>query len=203
MDGSGVNEMRLRRALREPGRAWSVGLSLVHGWWYKTWYRLRGTRFRAGRNFRVAGRLIVRGPGSVVFGDDVLIAMTVTPWTYSAEAMISVGDGTFLNGTSFGCRKEIRIGPRCIVADARIMDTDFHSTRRDRHDDDAPVRVAAVVLEENVWVAAAAGILPGTTIRRNSVVGFGAVCSGDYPADQIIGGNPARVLRPIPERPTQ
>jgi maltose O-acetyltransferase len=160
-----------------------------------------GRRFRAGRNFRVEGRLIVRGPGRVEFGDDVTIGMTVTPWTYHPDALISIGHRAYLNGTSFGCRQRIEIGADAILANARIMDTDFHSTHRERHTADAPIRVAPVVLEENVWVAAQAGLLPGTRIGRNSVVGFGAVCSGDYPADTIIGGNPARPLKPIPESP--
>ena len=77
------------------------------------------------------------------------------------------------------------------------MDTDFHSTLRNRHDPDAPIRVAPVHIADNVWIAAAVGILPGTTIGANSVVGFGAVCAGDYPADVIIAGNPAVVIRPI------
>jgi acetyltransferase-like isoleucine patch superfamily enzyme len=134
----------------------------------------------------------------VVFGDDVLIDGTVTPWTYSEDAIISIGSGSYVNGTRFGCRREIRIGDGAILGDARVMDTDFHSTHRNRHDPDAPIRVAPVHIADNVWIAAAVGILPGTTIGENSVVGFGAVCAGEYPADAVIAGNPAVVIRPIP-----
>ena len=59
------------------------------------------------------------------------------------------------------------------------------------------MRTEPIILEENVWIGAAAGLLPGTRIGRNSVVGFGAVCSGDYPANAIIAGNPARVVREL------
>jgi acetyltransferase-like isoleucine patch superfamily enzyme len=133
-----------------------------------------------------------------VFGDDVLIDGTVTPWTYGEDAVISVGSGSYVNGTRFGCRREIRIGDGAILGDARVMDTDFHSTGRNRHDPSAPIRVAPVHIAENVWIGAAVGILPGTSIGANSVVGFGAVCAGAYPADVIIAGNPAVVIRPIP-----
>jgi acetyltransferase-like isoleucine patch superfamily enzyme len=78
------------------------------------------------------------------------------------------------------------------------MDTDFHSIRADRRSREAPVRVAPVRIEENVWVGAAAAILPDTTIGTNSVVGFGAVCMGRYPADKVIIGNPARAVLPLP-----
>ncbi len=184
--------------MREPGRAWSVGWSMLRGWWYKVSYPPRGIRFSAGRNFRVTGRLVVRGPGVVRFGDHVRVGMTVTPWTHTPHARIDVGDGTYLNGTRFGCARGIHVGPRCILADASILDSNFHSTRADRHHPDAPVYVAAVTLHENVWVASGAGILPGTTIGQNYVVGFGAVVSGEFPSDVIIAGNPAVVVKPIP-----
>ncbi len=186
------------RTLQDPVHAVRVSLWLARGWWCKFWYPLRGIRFTAGRNLRVAGRLVIRGPGRVIFGDNVRVEGLVTPWTCTREAVIRIGSDSFLNGTRFGCHREITVGARAILADARLLDTDFHSTHANRHDPSAPVRVAPIRLEENVWVAAAVGILPGTTIGRNSVVGFGAVCAGAYPADVIIAGNPARVVRPIP-----
>lgn len=188
---------RIAKGLREPRRGVAALVVLARGWRYKIWYRLRGARFTAGRNFRVSGRLRVRGPGRVVIGDNVHIDATVTPWTYAADAVITIGHDSYVNGTRFGCQREITVGPWAILAEARIMDTNFHSTEVDRHDAAAPVRVAPVRLAENVWIAADAGILPGTTIGANSVVGFGAVCAGDYPANVIIAGNPARVVRPI------
>lgn len=177
-------------------------MALVRGWWYKISYPARGIRFTAGRGLRVTGRLKIRGPGQVRFGDRVRVGMTVTPWTHARDAVIDIGDDTVLNGTRFGCVASIHVGRRCILAEASILDTNFHSTRADRHDPGAPVRVAPVTLEDNVWVAAMAGILPGTTVGENSVVGYGAVLSGDYPADMIIAGNPAVAVRPIPPMPT-
>jgi len=170
--------------------------------WCRIACRVRGVRFQAGRNLRIDGTLIIRGPGRVIFGDNVRVGMTVTPWTYTPEATIEIGSDSFVNGTSFGCQREIRIGPRAILGRASIMDTDFHSLGVDRHNPRAPVRVAPVVLEENVWLGAQVGILPGTRIGRNSVVGFGAVCAGVFPDNVVIAGNPARVIRTIPTCPS-
>ncbi len=189
---------RIAKGLRDPRKGLSVLIVLLRGWRYKTWYGLLGVRFSAGKNFRVSGRIRLRGPGRVVIGDNVHIDGEVTPWTYDVDAVISIGSDSYVNGTRFGCQQEITVGPRAILAQARIMDTNFHSTHVDRHDPTAQVRVSPVRLDENVWIAGSAGILPGTTIGANSVVGFGAVCSGDYPANAIIAGNPARVVRQIP-----
>jgi carbonic anhydrase/acetyltransferase-like protein (isoleucine patch superfamily) len=189
----------LGRALREPRVAGREGRAILKGLWCRAWCRLRGIRFEAGRNLRIDGRLIFRGPGRVIFGDNVRVGMTVTPWTYAADAVISIGSDSFVNGTSFACCREIRIGRRAILGRSSIMDTDFHSLGADRHDPTAPVRVAPVLLEDNVWVAAQAGVLPGTRIGQNSVVGFGAVCAGVYPENSVIAGNPARVIKKLPE----
>jgi acetyltransferase-like isoleucine patch superfamily enzyme len=187
------------RALRQPHVAVREGRAIAKGLWCRAWNRLLGRRFTAGRNLRIDGRLVLRGPGTVVLGDNVRIGMTVTPWTYSADAVIRIGDDAFVNGTSFACAREIRIGHRAILGRSSIMDTDFHSLRADRHRAEAPIRVAPVVLADNVWVAAQVGILPGTRIGRNSVVGFGAVCAGVYPENVVIAGNPAKVIKTLTE----
>lgn len=172
-------------------------MALLKGHWCRLLCRVRGVRFEAGRNLRVFGTLSIRGPGVVRFGNNVVVDMTVTPWTYSSDARIDVGDGVFLNGARFGCALEISIGANSMVGESSILDTNFHSTSRQRRQRDASVRVAPVRIGENVWIAAHAGILPGTRIGDNSVVGFGAVCSGTYPADAVIAAPPARVVRAV------
>lgn len=188
----------LGRALGQPRRACRIGVKLLRGRWSLWGHRLRGIRVEGGRGLQLEGRLAIRGPGRVILGDNIRIGATTTPWTHHPDAVITIGAGSYLNGTRFGCSDRITIGAGAILADARIMDTDFHSIHANRHDSEAPVRTKPVELEENVWVAAAVGILPGTRIGRNSVVGFGSVCAGEYPANVIIAGNPAQVIRPIP-----
>jgi acetyltransferase-like isoleucine patch superfamily enzyme len=189
----------LVRVVREPRVAAREARAIAKGLWCRVWSRLRGIRFQAGRNLRIDGRLVLRGPGVVILGDNVRIGMTVTPWTYTPDAVITIGHDSFVNGTSFACCREIRIGDRAILGRSSIMDTDFHSVRADRHSPEAPIRVAPVILEDNVWVAAQAGILPGTRIGQNSVVGFGAVCAGVFPANAVIAGNPAKVVKSLTE----
>lgn len=189
-----ITRSKIRKALADPRLASGVLLSLGRGSWYKFSARLLGRRFRAGKDLRIYGKLVLQGPGTVIMGDNVRVQMRVTPWTYSPEAVIEIGSNVFLNGTRFGCKKSIRIGDRCILGGCSIMDTDFHSTSVDRHNPNAPVRVAPVQIGENVWVGPQVGILPGTSVGKNSVVGFGAVCSGNYPPNVIIAGNPARVI---------
>jgi acetyltransferase-like isoleucine patch superfamily enzyme len=192
-----LSTTRFKAAVRSPRKAISVLCALAKGHWYKGAARLLGIRFYAGRNLRVFGTLWLKGPGIVRFGDDVVVDMIVTPWTYDRDAVIDIGDGTYLNGTQFGCGCSIAVGPRSILANASIMDTNFHSVDVDRHEPDAEVKSAPVHIGTNVWIAARAGVLAGTTIGDNSVVGYGAVCSGTYPANALIGSPRAIVVRQL------
>lgn len=54
-----------------------------------------------------------------------------------------------------------------------------------------------IVIKRNAWIGAAATILPGVTIGENAVVAAGAVVSKDVPANTIVGGVPAKVLKYI------
>jgi acetyltransferase-like isoleucine patch superfamily enzyme len=175
-----------------------VALAYAKGYALRARCRLTGQRLVGGRGLLVFGSLDVRGPGVVEIGDGVIVEMKVTAWTHSAQATLKIGPHCFLNGTRFGCATEITIGRDVIIGEAHIMDSDFHSTAANRWSPEAVVRVKPVRLADNVWVGAAAGLLPGTNVGENSVVGYGAVCSGTYPANSIIAGNPARVVKPIP-----
>jgi len=188
---------RLAQARRNPTRAVAVTWSLLRGRWYLIWSRLLGRRVTAGRNFRLEGRLAVRGPGRVEFGNDVTVAMLVTPWTSSPDAVITIGDRCILNGTRFACANRIAVGADGLIGESHIMDTSFHSTAKDRREPGATPRVSPVIIGANVWISFNVGILPGTEIGANSVVGYGAVCSGSYPADSVIAGNPAAVVKPV------
>jgi len=54
-----------------------------------------------------------------------------------------------------------------------------------------------ILIKQNAWIGAAATILPGVTLGENAVVAAGAVVSKDVPANSIVAGVPARIIKTI------
>ncbi len=54
-----------------------------------------------------------------------------------------------------------------------------------------------IKIEDNVWIGGGAILLPGVRVGRNAVVGAGAVVTRNVPANTVVAGNPARVIREI------
>ncbi len=191
----------LGRAIAHPILTVTIINGLVRGYFYRFYYKLTGRRFVAGRGLRVEGRLKIRGPGRVIFGERVHIGETTRLWTYAREAVIEIGERSYLNGTHVWCMKRVTIGAQAIVGRAEILDTDFHSTHVARHDTAAPVWTCPIVIAENVWIAARAAVLPGVSIGPDAIVGYGAVCTGALQGGMIHAGNPARPVAPVPREP--
>lgn len=52
-----------------------------------------------------------------------------------------------------------------------------------------------IVIGNNVWIGGGAMVLPGVSVGENSVIGAGAVVTRDVPANVVVVGNPARVVK--------
>lgn len=189
----------LRRGLANPRLGWRALRARLRGTYYRVKFRLLGRRVIIGRRFQVLGPLDIRGPGTVVFGDNCSVAGTrlhpTTPYTHSRNAVIRFGNRVSLTSTRLGCTRCIEVGDDTGLSDARIMDSDFHAlARRDTQRVNTSGRSKPVRIGSNVWIGAGAMVLKGVVIGENATVGAGAVVLQDVPPDSVVVGNPARVV---------
>ena len=95
-----------------------------------------------------------------------------------------------------GCRFQdtggITIGDGTLIGHGSTLTTLNHSMDPDRRADMTP---APVVLGRKVWLGAGVIVVPGVHIGDGAVVGAGAVVTKDVPANAIVAGVPAKLIR--------
>jgi acetyltransferase-like isoleucine patch superfamily enzyme len=116
--------------------------------------------------------------------------------TTHPSAKIIVENQVGMSGCTLECRELIQIGNRVTIGSGvLILDSDSHSLDpAERKAGISNIRSALVILEEDVFVGARSIILKGTRIGARTIVRAGAVVSGEFPPDCIIGGNPATII---------
>ncbi len=193
----------LARLRRQPWLL-AYGLrGLIRGYRAKLWHGLIRRRLRAGRMFRVYGKVSFQGPGKIVCGDNVhLLGDVLKPacfLTTDPQAVITVGDHTGVNGTTFSARRRITVGQGCAIAAHYITDNQNHPTHGcPILDTDAPVETTPVTIGDHVYLAAMVVVAHGVTIGDHAVVGAGSIVRHDVPARTMVAGNPVKVIREIP-----
>ncbi len=108
-----------------------------------------------------------------------------------------IDDHVYVN---FSCtildNNEVRIGRHVMLGPAVQIYTAAHLLQAQTRIQGWEV-AKPIAIEDNVWIGGGATLLPGVTIGRNAVVGAGAVVTRSVPADTVVAGNPARVIREI------
>ena len=62
-------------------------------------------------------------------------------------------------------------------------------------------KVEPTIVKRNASIGSGATILCNVTIGENAIIGAGSVVTKDVPANTIVAGNPARVLRRFSRSP--
>ena len=127
-----------------------------------------------------------------------------------SSARISIGSRTHIGGgTLLAAASSIEIGDDVLIAfEALIMDHNSHSLkfRERQHDvrdwvkgtkDWSTVAMAPVKISNKAWIGVRAIVLKGVTIGEGAVVGAGSLVTANVPPWTIVGGNPARIIRPL------
>jgi acetyltransferase-like isoleucine patch superfamily enzyme len=95
---------------------------------------------------------------------------------------------TFLDMGGISIEDDVLIGPKVnLITENHPVDL----AKRKQ------LELKSILIRKNAWIGAAATILPGVTVGENSIVAAGAVVHKDVPANTIVGGVPAKVIKII------
>lgn len=117
------------------------------------------------------------------------------PFNSDCGKNIHLGKNVFINsGCKFQDQGGIHIGDRALIGHNVVLATLNHPLDPAHRSsmDPKPIHI-----EEDVWIGSNATVLPGVRIGHGSVVAAGAVVTKDVPPLTVVGGVPAKVIKPI------
>ena len=121
-----------------------------------------------------------------IFGKPIPDSLSILPPFFCDYGLgASFGERVFINqGCFFLDYGGITIGDRVMIGPRVTLSTAGHPVEVDERYDF--ITRAPIVIEDDVWIGAAATIAPGVTIGRGSVVGAGAVVAKDVPPLSVV-----------------
>ena len=164
----------------------------------------------AGRRWRTNGlvffgrglELEIAAKGRVDFGRFVWIGDKTKIRCH--EGRVEIGDKTVMGQEcTISAYQHVRIGRQCVIADrAMFIDFDHGVVEVERPIRRQGIYKRDVVVGSNVWIGYGACVLRGVSVGDNSIVGTNSVVTKDVPANAVVAGIPARIIR-MREAPEQ
>jgi acetyltransferase-like isoleucine patch superfamily enzyme len=186
-------------------------------------YFLRAKLYRhilrqLGKGSVIGRSVLLRSPGQVSIGDQVMIDDNVVLDAKGKGARIELGNQILLGrNTILSCNKSeinigsfVSIGPFCFFVSKSLISIGSNvSIGSGSHlmggghkfdDLDKPIirqerTSQGIVVSDNVWIGSQVVVLDGVTLGEGCIVGAGAVVTKDVPAYSIAAGIPAKVIR--------
>jgi carbonic anhydrase/acetyltransferase-like protein (isoleucine patch superfamily) len=111
------------------------------------------------------------------------------------QSRIVIGDNITTNNNLILCAANlIVIGNDTFIGQGvLIMDHEAHGIDPGKRKQLG--EIGRVIIGKNVWIGNNVTILKNSEIGENTIVAAGAVVSGHFPANVIIGGIPAKIIR--------
>jgi acetyltransferase-like isoleucine patch superfamily enzyme len=156
-----------------------------------------------GRRLHTDGIAFVPSRATIQIGRDGRVELGRWSWLGHGtkirchEGLVSIGAKTVMGQEcTISAFQHVSIGRECVIAD-RVMLIDFDHGMVEV---DRPIRLQGIYKRDvrvgnNVWIGYGACILRGVTVGDNAVIGTNAVVTEDVPANAVVGGVPARVIR--------
>lgn len=185
-------------------------------------YRIQYPNVKFGSGVTIRGKFSVEGKGKVEIGKyccflsspyqinkiyipESSACLTIgdncffssTSFEVKGEGKVEIESHCYFNGTTVNAVKSITFKKQCLVSDATLVDTDFHSIQINRRDPNVQAKTKAICIEENAWIGSQSMILKGVTIGKNSVVGARSVVRQSVPDNVVVIGNPQQIVKEL------
>jgi acetyltransferase-like isoleucine patch superfamily enzyme len=137
------------------------------------WIYFKLTLGSFGKRNAIQSRVFIECPYNVFMGSDV-----------------NINEYVIIQGSPGGC---VNIGNRVIISYGVTILTASLVLRNGLYTHDHEYK--SVTIEDDVWIAAKAIILPGVKVGHNAVIAAGAVVARDVEPYTVVAGIPAKPVR--------
>jgi Acetyltransferase (isoleucine patch superfamily) len=161
---------------------------------------------RLGRSARI--RNITDRDGAITVLDGSIIMGELL--TYAPYGRVAIGEWCYVGEHSrLWSAASIKVGNRVLIGHGvNIFDNLVHPLKAsERHEQFKQIATTghpsidlggrSVIIQNDVWIGAGAIVLRGVTIGEGAIVAAGAVVTKDVPANCIVAGNPAMIVRDL------
>lgn len=126
--------------------------------------------------------LEVKNNFSIYYGADIILFK---------DAELILGSGFFNSNIKIRCHEKIEIGENVAIShDVTIMDSDAHEGLWNGYKKTKPIKIG-----NHVWIGTRVTVLKGVTIGDNAIIAAGSVVTKDIPANTIVAGVPAKIIK--------
>lgn len=147
--------------------------------------------------------------GEIRLGDYVICNGEL--YSFFDRGVISIGSYSYIGqDTRIWALENIKIGKRVLIShNCFLCDNLTHPLDKNlRHQqfmakfgfpfpENLELNQSPITIEDDVWIASGVTILRGVTIGTGSIVAAGSIVVRDVPANVIVGGNPAKIIRDL------
>lgn len=165
---------------------------------YRCFLPLAYPDVRLGENVMIcwSSRVQATDGGVMRLGDGVSIGPHALVLCKGEGASLTIGPRGFLGqGCVVTAIASIEIGADALIAEYVTIRDQDHDFEGKASTASSGMRVSPIKIGDNVWIGAKATITRGVTIGENAVVGANAVVTRDVPANAVVGGVPAKLIR--------
>lgn len=193
------------------------GRALMRGFFVKHRFRKCGKRLFIGKNVNLHFHNHISLGSNVFIGDYTYINgfsrngfhignnvrirefgwMQATSDLNNPGKGLQISDDVYIGPRSyFGAGGGITIGSKVVIgAGVELLAENHRFEDADTPIQDQGISRKGIQIEDDVWIGNSVIVLDGVHISSGAVIGAGSVVTKDVPANAVVVGNPARILR--------
>ncbi len=154
----------------------------------------------------VRSPIYVRGKANIRWGNRLTtgVGVRLDVFCSSNEQRLFFGDDVQLNDyVHIGAIERVEIGNDVLIASKVFISDHNHGSYNEPTAESSPfvpphrrpLVAKPVFIGDRVWIGEQVCILPGVKIGEGAIVGAGSIVTRDVPANSIVAGNPAKIVR--------